>query len=152
MKRSFYRRMVTAAIFAITLFLALNAEAVRLRFPNGQQPGEPWAKAIVDKNRSEYLLGNAVFTVKFVCTGGKLTFAGCEAMNLSASDNLFTIELADGKRFTSSDMRLEMVTTRPLTPADNTRRFSEQYSGKAISATFVTVSYTHLTLPTICSV
>ncbi len=137
MKRSFYRRMVTAAIFAITLFLALNAEAVRLRFPNGQQPGEPWAKAIVDKSRSEYLLGNDVFTAKFVCAGGKLTFAGCEAMNLSASDNLFTIELADGKRFTSSDMHLEMVTTRPLTPADNTRRFSEQYSGKAISATFV---------------
>ena len=138
MKRSFYRRMVSrAAIIAIAMSACFSFEANSVIFPQPKQPGTPWAKSVADKNHSEYVLGNDLFSAKFVCTGGKLTFAGCEAMGLGASDNLFTIELDGGKRFTSSDMHLEMVTTRPLTPVKGTRRFSEHYSGKAVSAKFV---------------
>ena len=138
MKRSFYRRMVSrAAIIAIAMSACFSFEANSVIFPQPKQPGTPWAKSVADKNHSEYVLGNDLFSAKFVCAGGKLTFAGCEAMGLGASDNLFTIELDGGKRFTSSDMHLEMVTTRPLTPVKGTRRFSEHYSGKAVSAKFV---------------
>lgn len=109
----------------------ISAQAVL--FPQQEQPGE----AAVRSANGEYVLSNNLLSAKFVHADGKLTFGGCEAMNLNPGTELFTIETGTtGKLVKASEMTLQSVTAVDLQGNPEAARGSEKLDGKAIEARF----------------
>ncbi|MDE6119979.1 MAG: hypothetical protein K2F82_08950, partial [Muribaculaceae bacterium] len=70
-----------------------NTAAQSVIFPQPEQPG-PAALTMVSDGGFE--LGNDLFTASFVPKGGSLVFGGCDAMNLTAGSELFSVTFANG--------------------------------------------------------
>ncbi|MBQ7635602.1 MAG: hypothetical protein IJS89_08540 [Bacteroidaceae bacterium] len=121
-----------AAMLAVAAITGPSLKAQSIQFPQPQQAGT----AVVSDDGETLTLGNDLLTASFVREGGTLMFGGCEAMNLVAGTELFTITLSGGQTIKASQMTLGDVRTLTLTPDATAARGSEKLSGKAIEADF----------------
>lgn len=122
--------------FVLTLIGISGMWAQKVIFPQPKQPGTAWQKSEVNGTQGVYTLGNDLLKATYEWRGGKLRFAGCEALHLLPQNNLFEIILNDGKRFTSSEMQLQGVGVRRLVPDNSAARGSSKCYGQAIWADF----------------
>ena len=95
----FCRRLFSVVL---TLFLCLQAQAQHVIFPQETQPGE----AVANKSEGTYTLQNALFTAKFILADGKLTFGGCEELNLIAGSEIFKVQLGNGTEIPATEFTL----------------------------------------------
>lgn len=101
------------------------------------QQQETAGKATLTKSGNSYTLANNLLAAKFVEEGGKLTFGGCDAMNLKASDDLFVVKFGDGSTVVkSSQMTLKEVTTETLTGSNTAVKGSHHFDGVQLKATY----------------
>ena len=111
MHKSICKRLLLG-LLALTLGgTATQVHAQAVIFPQEQQPGS----AQLSVADGKYTLRNDLFSVSFVKAENKLTFGGCDAMNLLAGDDLFKIKLQNNNEVGSSAMTLGNVTTETLT-------------------------------------
>ena len=120
-------------LLALTLGgTATQVHAQAVIFPQEQQPGS----ASLNEVNGTYTLRNDLFSVSFVKAEGKLTFGGCDAMNLLAGDDLFKIKLQNNDEVGSSAMTLGTVTTETLTGNAFTVRGVERFNGQQLVANY----------------
>ncbi|MBQ0049772.1 MAG: Ig-like domain-containing protein [Bacteroidales bacterium] len=101
------------------------------------QQQETAGKATLTKSGTTYTLTNSLFSASFTHEGGKLTFAGSEAMNLKASDDLFIVKFGTGSKVVkSSEMTLKEVTTETLTGSPTAVKGSHHFDGVQLKATY----------------
>ena len=130
MHKSICKRLLLG-LLALTLGgTATQVHAQAVIFPQEQQPGS----AQLSVADGTYTLGNALFSVSFVKAEGKLTFGGCDAMNLLAGDDLFKIKLQNNDEVGSSAMNLGNVTTETLTGNAFAVRGVERFNGQQLVA------------------
>lgn len=124
--------MKKLVLLAFTLLLTLTIGAQKVIFPQAQQAGTA-TSSLTD---GTYALANDLLSATFIHADGQLTFGGCEAMGLKASDDLFSIRLGSGTEVKSSQMALGEVRLINLTPDDNAAKASLKLPGKAVEATY----------------
>lgn len=123
----------------LALTLALHISAQKVIFPQEQQAGTATSSVV----GNTFMLANDLFSVSFVLADGKLTFGGCEAMGMKASENLFSIRFGSGAEVTSSAMTLNGIETEDLVADASAARGSLKLPGKSVKATF---TYGNLTM------
>lgn len=123
-----------ACSFALMAAVAGTASAQAVIFPQIEQPGI----AAVSETGGTFVLSNDLLSASFIHEGGKLTFGGCEAMNLNPGTEIFTITLGNGTVVPASAMELKSVKAVDLVANPEAARGSERFSGKAIEAEFTT--------------
>ncbi len=116
----------------MAFILCLAAQAQKVIFPQQQQAGT----ALAAESNGKYTISNDLFSATFVKSGGKLSFGGCEAMGLQASDDLFSIRQADGIETPSSAMTLGDVSIETLAADASAAKGSLKLPGKALKAVF----------------
>lgn len=102
-------------------------------FPQREQPG---TAALTMGADGSYELGNSLFTASFVPKGGSLVFGGCDAMNLIAGTELFTITRSDGTVVGASQMQMSGAKAMRLVGDQDAARGSERLDGWAVEADF----------------
>lgn len=132
MHKSICKRLLLG-LLALTLGgTATQVHAQAVIFPQEQQPGS----ASLNEVNGTYTLRNDLFSVSFVKAEGKLTFGGCDAMNLLAGDDLFKIKLQNNDEVGSSAMTLGTVTTETLTGNAFAVRGVERFNGQQLVANY----------------
>ncbi len=132
MHKSICKRLLLG-LLALTLGgTATQVHAQAVIFPQEQQPGS----AQLSETNGTYTLGNDLFSVSFAKAEGKLTFGGCDAMNLLAGDDLFKLKLQTGDEVGSSAMTLGEVTTQSLTGNAFAVRGVERFNGQQLVANY----------------
>lgn len=126
------RRWIGASICCFIIGGGQGIIAQKVVFPQATQAGV----AMVETSENEYTLKNNLLTAKFIKTGDKLFFNGCEEMNLKAGTELFKVVLGDGTTFTSSQMELQSVDVEDLTGKADAVKGSDRFNGKALKAVF----------------
>ena len=117
-------------LIVATMFPMQNlAQAVV--FPSQTAPGVARSFHSAD---SVYELSNDILAVCFTERNGKLIFSGSQELGLKPGTELFNITLADGTKVSSSDMTFNSVDLVDLSADPAAIVASEQYPGKAISA------------------
>ncbi len=87
----------------------------------------------------EWTLSNELLSATFRKENGKLLFGGCEAMNLEAGTELFTISFGTGTTVVkASDMTMGEVTTESYSENPDAINGAKHFAGKAIKAQFTT--------------
>lgn len=125
MKKSF--------IFASALMcVALQGFSQSVIFPQEQQPGT--AQMIV--TQQDCSLYNDLFAASFVLENGSIYFGGAPQLSLVPGTELFSIEVGNGTRVSSSEMTLKEVRGVDLEANPLAARGSERLAGKAIEADF----------------
>lgn len=97
---------------------------------------EAVGKAYLSHDDNVYTLYNNVLAASYVKVGGSLYFAGCEAMNLTAGSEPFTVSFGSGTEVPASDMTLISLTTNDINGDANAIGGAEHYDGKALIATY----------------
>ncbi|MBQ7056822.1 MAG: Ig-like domain-containing protein [Bacteroidaceae bacterium] len=126
-------------ILAVLPILAQNSAYEMARVYPLQQDEVGTAKSTVSTQGNEtiYTLSNNVLSASFVKTNNTLKFDGCEAMNLKAGTELFTVAFGDGStEVKASEMNLRSVEMIDLTGSNTAVKGSEHFSGKALKARF----------------
>lgn len=126
---------LSEALFALALLAGTcptEANGQAVIFPQQQQPGAADLKV----NGSTYVLSNDILSASFIREGNKITFGGCEAMNLNPGSEIFTITLGNGQLVNASEMTLESVEVIDLKGNPDAARGSEKIDGKAIVAQY----------------
>lgn len=125
---------VRRAAFALAVAAAVSgsASAQAVFFPQQEQPGV----AVLAQEGTDYVLSNDLLSATFIHADGRLTFGGCEAMNLNAGTELFTVTLGTGTVVKASEMTLGAVRAVDLAGNAEAVRGSERFAGKAIEAEF----------------
>ena len=128
-------------LFALTALMGFSAAMCgqSVVFPQKKQAGV----AVLESDGTVYTLSNDLLSASFVKKNNTLEFGGCEAMNLQAGTELFTVTLSGGSVVKASQMTLSDVRTLTLTPDENAARGSEKLAGKAVEADF---TYNNLSL------
>ena len=124
--------MMKLKLLIIAFLLPFVASAQKVFFPQQQQAGT----AMSSVSDGTYTLSNDLLTASFIHANGKLTFGGCAAMGLKASDDLFSIRLGNGTEIASSAMTLNGVNLVTLTPDATAAKASLKLPGKAVEATY----------------
>lgn len=121
-------------VFSLLLvfLLTLTAEAQKVIFPQAQQAG----RATSSVSGGTYTLANDLLSATFLLADGKLTFGGCAAMGLLASEDLFSIRLGNGTEAGSSSMTLGEVSLVSLTADSTAAKGSLKLPGQAVVATY----------------
>lgn len=119
------------------LFMLLGmihaASAQSVIFPQEKQPG----RAAVKAKKGTYILGNELFTAKFINKDKSLLFGGSAELGLLPGTELFKIRLGeDSTEVAASDMVLKSVRTAKLKGDATAARGSEKLDGYALQATF----------------
>ena len=132
MHKSICKRLLLG-LLALTLGgTATQVHAQAVIFPQEQQPGS----ASLNEANGTYTLRNDLFSVSFVKAENKLTFGGCNAMNLLAGEDLFKIKLQNNDEVGSSAMTLGNVTTETLTGNAFAVRGVERFNGQQLVANY----------------
>ena len=130
--------MKTSTRTALMLLLVImglgkqNLSAQSVIFPQQSQPGT----AVATQNGDTYTLANDLLSASFTKANGKLTFAGCDALYLTSSTELFKVTLGDGTVVPASAMTLGNVTLNTLTGDATAVRGSERLNGKELVANY----------------
>ena len=126
------RKCLALAVLACAVWAGTTqtAQAQAVIFPQEAQPGQ----ASLSESGGTYTLSNALFSATFVKADGKLTFGGCNAMNLQTEENLFKIKLQNNDEVGSSAMTLGTVTVESLTGNAFAVRGVERFNGKQLVA------------------
>ena len=124
--------MRTLKLFIIAFLLPLLVNAQKVIFPQEQQAGT----AISSVSDGTYTLSNDLLSASFIHADGRLTFGGCAAMGLQASNDLFSIRLGNGTEIASSSMTLNSVNLVNLSPDASAAKASLKIPGKAVEATY----------------
>lgn len=130
--------MKTSTRTALMLLLVImglgkqNLSAQSVIFPQQSQPGT----AVATQNGATYTLANDLLSASFTKANGRLTFAGCDALYLASSTELFKVTLGDGTVVPASAMTLGNVTLNTLTGDANAVRGSEKLDGKELVANY----------------
>ncbi len=124
--------MKRLTILVMTMMLCVATQAQKVIFPQEQQAGTAWA----NESGETYSIGNVLFTATFIKKGSTLTFGGCEAMGLQASNDLFSIRSADGTETASSAMTLGEVSIESLAADENAAKGALKLPGQAIKALY----------------
>lgn len=122
----------STALGCLIVGMPMSANAQRVVFPQAKQAGT----ATLDASANKYVLGNNLLHVSYSVNNGMLRFDGCPEMDLLPSDVLFRVRLADCTEFTSSDMKLEKVTTETYAADTQAAKGSERFAGKGVKAVF----------------
>ena len=124
--------LCSTALGCLIVGMPMSANAQRVVFPQTKQAGT----ATLDASANKYVLGNNLLHVSYSVKNGMLRFDGCPEMDLLPSDVLFRVRLADCTEFTSSDMKLENVTTETYAADTQAAKGSERFAGKGVKAVF----------------
>ena len=124
--------LCSTALGCLIVGMPMSANAQRVVFPQTKQAGT----ATLDASANKYVLGNNLLHVSYSVNNGMLRFDGCPEMDLLPSDVLFRVRLADCTEFTSSDMKLENVTTETYAADTQAAKGSERFAGKGVKAVF----------------
>ena len=124
--------MIKLRLLIVAFLLPIVANAQKVIFPQEQQAGTATASV----SDGTYTLSNDLLTATFIHADGKLTFGGCTAMGLQASDDLFSIRLSNGTEIASSAMTLTDVSLVNLTADASAAKGSLKLPGKAVEATY----------------
>lgn len=138
MKKNRMKRLATALALLLCLGTSTEVAAQSVIFPQQQQPGV----ASLAESNGTYTLSNDLLSATFTVADGKLTFGGCEAMNLQAAENLFVITKQDGTEIASSQMTLGEVKQETLTGDANAAKGSHKFNGVQLCATFTYETFT----------
>ncbi|MDE5760601.1 MAG: hypothetical protein K2I11_06560, partial [Bacteroides sp.] len=123
----------TLCILFILLGMIYAASAQSVVFPQKKQPGRAGMKA----KKSAYIIGNELFTAKFINKDKSLLFGGSAELGLLPGTELFKIRLGeDSTEVAASDMVLKSVRTAKLKGDAAAARGSEKLDGYALQATF----------------
>ena len=130
--------MKTSTRTALMLLLVImglgkqNLSAQSVIFPQQNQPGT----AVATQNGDTYTLANDLLSASFTKANGRLTFAGCDALYLTSSTELFKVTLGNGTVVPASAMTLGEVTLNTLTGNATAVRGSERFDGKELVANY----------------
>lgn len=127
-----YSKWLNVPVLAFMLGTTPNAMAQAVIFPQAEQPGI----ALAYQDGDIYEIANDLLKAKFLVKDGKITFQGCEAMNLLPNSEIFTIKLANGSVTPASAMKLGEVRIVDLQGDANAVRGAERFDGKAIEADY----------------
>lgn len=117
-----------------TLLGCLPTSPAEIAFP-GPAPGT----ASAEQSASGYTLSNNILTAKFILRNGSLSFGGMTSKLgpvAKAGDELFIINLQDGRSIKSSELKAGNVKFVSLQPNPKAFRLADRFPGKAVSATF----------------
>ena len=117
-----------------TLLGCLPTSPAEVAFP-GPAPGT----ASAEQDASGYTLSNNILTAKFILRNGSLSFGGMTSKLgpvAKAGDELFIINLQDGRSLKSSELKAGNVKFVSLQPNPKAFRLADRFPGKAVSATF----------------
>lgn len=117
-----------------TLLGCLPTSPAEVTFP-GPAPGT----ASAEQDASGYTLSNNILTAKFILRNGSLSFGGMTSKLgpvAKAGDELFIINLQDGRSIKSSELKAGNVKFVSLQPNPKAFRLADRFPGKAVSATF----------------
>ena len=133
------------ALFTTATLSAQSPAYIPAVYPRQQTNVGPAELSVEEDSR--YTLSNNVLSVSFIRKDGKLTFDGCEALNLKAGTELFQLVMGESGSTVRncSDLRLKDVHTEDLTGSEEAVRGAEHYAGKSIVATFGYASNLELT-------
>ena len=129
--RKFYQ-LTRISVFGLAMFAMFEGRAQSVIFPQVKQAGA----AVVSCENNIFELSNDLFRATFIKDGSMLTFAGCDAMNLLPSTELFKVKLGDGKTISSADMKMGTVRMVDLVGDAQAAKGSERLGGKALEANF----------------
>ncbi len=132
MKKRYLRLLCGAFVFCMCGGMSLPANAQKVVFPQQKQAG----MAVLKANAKKYVLENSLLQASWSVKSGQLQFDGCKAMDLLPSADLFRIKLADGTEFSSSQMKLESVTSENYLADASAAKGSERFAGKGVKAVF----------------
>ena len=124
--------LCSTALGCLIVGMPMSANAQRVVFPQTKQAGT----ATLDASANKYVLGNNLLHVSYSVKNGMLRFDGCPEIDLLPADVLFRVRLADCTEFTSSDMKLENVTTETYAADTQAAKGSERFAGKGVKAVF----------------
>ena len=124
--------LCSTALGCLIVGMPMSANAQRVVFPQAKQAGT----ATLDASANKYVLGNNLLHISYSVNNGTLRFDGCKEMDLLPSDVLFRVRLADCTEFTSSDMKLENVTTETYAADTQAAKGAERFAGKGVKAVF----------------
>ncbi len=125
-----YLRILYGAFVCCLCGSAMQVNAQKVVFPQQKQAGV----AVMKASAKKYVLANSLLQASYSVKNGHLQFDGCSAMDLLPSADLFRIKLADGTEFSSSDMKLESVTTEQYHADATAAKGSERFDGKGLKA------------------
>ena len=129
MKKSIQK--ILSAVMALALCLTAQAQSVI--FPQEKQPG----MAEAGESAGVYTLSNELFAAKFVLLDGKLTFGGCEELNLVAGSEIFKVQLGDGTEVPATAFTLDgEIAVENLTGKPDAVKGAHRFAGKQIVANF----------------
>ena len=121
---------------ALLMGLSPQVSAQKVFFPQEEKPGV----AQLSKQGEVYTISNNLLSASFKKIGGKLTFEGCQAMDLLPNDELFKIQVGNGTDVYASQMKLGEVTVKDLIPNPTAKpapaRGSLLIKGKALEAKY----------------
>lgn len=131
-----YRIWLRISVLALLLSVVPDVVAQKVFFPQEEKPGV----AQLSQKGDVYTISNQLLSASFKKVGGKLTFEGCEAMDLLPNDELIRIQVDDGTDVYASQMTLGEVTIKDLVPTPNAKpapaRGSLLVKGKALEAKY----------------
>ena len=129
MKKSIQK--ILSAVMALALCLTAQAQSVI--FPQEKQPG----MADASESGGVYTLSNELFAAKFVLLDGKLTFGGCDELNLIAGSEIFKVMLGDGTEVPATAFTLDgEIAIENLTGKPDAVKGARRFAGKQIVANF----------------
>ena len=92
--------------------------------------------ASISENGDAYILKNNVLAASWMKVGNALYFAGCDAMNLLAGTEPFTVAFGSGDNVPASAMTLKEVKTETLTGNATAIGGAEHYNGVQLVANY----------------
>ncbi len=99
-----------------------------------QQEAVGAAKA--EQKDNVYTLSNNVLAASFIRVGESLFFGGCDAMNLLAGTELFSVAFGSGTNVYASAMKLTGLELQDLAADANAVRGAKHYAGKQLVANY----------------
>ena len=92
--------------------------------------------ANISENNGVYILSNKVLAASWMKVGNALYFAGCDAMNLVAGTEPFTVAFGGGDNVPASAMTLKSVATETLAANATAIGGAEHFAGVALVANY----------------
>ncbi|MBR5330001.1 MAG: hypothetical protein IKV13_00785 [Akkermansia sp.] len=133
MRKTFYIQSILAALATIGTGVALVS-------CSDDTPKHPAGEAASTQTENTYTLGNNLLSADFLWKNNGLEFGGLKGPDgtalLQSGGAVFTLNLANGKQMSSTDMKATQPKLEALTANPQALRVSEQLPGQAISATF----------------
>lgn len=126
-------------LFGILLSTSLSmAQTTYMPAVYPQQQSTPGA-AQLNKMGDVFTLSNELLSADFILHDGKLTFGGCDAMNLLAGTELFQIQLGTTGNIVrnASELTLDDVWMEDLPANSKAIKGAEHFGGKALCARFL---------------